>query len=330
MPSWKTSSLTPAITLGTLTIAVLMVLIVSSPTLSSSTTMADLNQPQPEEGAVAGTESIIEADKEDPTLVVTLLANELETRLNKSGAILEITSRLPEVNSTPFASSISPELHGIPRDADIPKRKVAQDILAADKDFQVIFFLMPNGDMYLEEPYSLQENLTRNNFAFRDYYKGAVETGNTYLGNVIISAATGSPQAYIATPMYSENSNDGTHLVGLWTGGLNLTNLSKSLQSLNLTAGQRVVYVDSNGSKIADSDANNTNPQESFANLTSFKNAIINGQSGSAIETIGNTKMIVTYQPVNVFHNTWAVLLMQQQPLPQPSNQTINSEQLLG
>jgi hypothetical protein len=109
--------------------------------------MADLNQTQPEEGSVAGTESIIEADKEDPTLVVTLLANELETRLNKSGAILEITSRLPEVNSAPFASSISPELHGIPRDADIPKRKVAQDILAADKDFQVIFFLMPNGDI---------------------------------------------------------------------------------------------------------------------------------------------------------------------------------------
>ena len=65
--------------------------------------MADLNQTQPEEGSVAGTESIIEADKEDPTLVVTLLANELETRLNKSGAILEITSRSPEVNSAPFA-----------------------------------------------------------------------------------------------------------------------------------------------------------------------------------------------------------------------------------
>jgi hypothetical protein len=47
--------------------------------------------------------------------------------------------------------------------------------------------------------------------------------------------------------------------------------------------------------------------------LTSFKNAIINGQSGSTIETIGNTKMLVTYQPVNVFHNTWAVLLMQEQ-----------------
>ena len=303
MTSFKTSNLTSAITLGTLTIAVLMVLIVSSPTLSSSTTtMADLNQPQPEEGTVAGTESIIEADKEDPTLVVTLLANELETRINKSGAILEITSRLPEVNSAPFASSISPELHGIPRDADIPKRKVAQDILAADKDFQVIFFLMPNGDMYLEEPYSLQENLTRNNFAFRDYYKEAVETGNTYLGNVIISAATGSPQAYIATPMYSENSNDGTHLVGLWTGGLNLTNLSKSLQSLNLTSnGEHIVYVDGQGQKVADSDGSQslltaniptTQNESSFADLEAFKNAINGQSSGSTTEIVNDTMCV--------------------------------------
>src|SRR3712207_8696241 len=50
------------------------------------------------------------------TLFRSTLANEVETRINKSGAILEITSRLPEARSTPFANSISPELNGIPRD----------------------------------------------------------------------------------------------------------------------------------------------------------------------------------------------------------------------
>jgi hypothetical protein len=177
--------------------------------------------------------------------------------------------------------------------------------------------------MYLEEPYSLQENLTRNNFAFRDYYKGAVETGNTYLGNVIISAATGSPQAYIATPMYSENSNDGTHLVGLWTGGLNLTNLSKSLQSLNLTSnGEHIVYVDGQGQKVADSngsqslltaDIPTTQNESSFVDLQAFKNAIINGQqsSGSTTEIVNDTMMLVSYHTVKAFSNTWVVLFMQ-------------------
>src|SRR5919198_4974989 len=124
-------------------------------------------------------------------LNIKLLANNLENRLNKSAAILEITSKLPEVRKVSFfASSINNTLHGIPKDTDLAKRKVAQDILSKYNDFRVIGFLMPNGDMYMLEPYSRQLNLTKTNFAFRDYYKGAVSTHNTYLGNVIIAASS--------------------------------------------------------------------------------------------------------------------------------------------
>ncbi|MBD0359370.1 MAG: cache domain-containing protein, partial [Nitrososphaeraceae archaeon] len=243
--------------------------------------------------------------------IVSVLANDLENRINKSGAILEITSKLQEVKSAPFASSIAPELNGIPKDVDMLKRNIAQDILSTDKDFEVIFFLMPNGDMYLEEPYSRQENLTTNNFAFRDYYKGAVGTRSTYLGNVIISASSGLPQANIAVPVYSENNKT---LVGVWASGLNLTNFSKSLQSLNLTNNERIVYVDQQGQKIADSNnqsLSRPNPlNESFADLQSFRNAI-NGGSGTMIEIINGTKMAVSYHPVKAFSNEWAVLFMQ-------------------
>ena len=290
--------------------AVLMALMVLPPTLfsssSSSTSMADLNQTQ-----------AIEADKKDPILLMSILANELETRINKSGAILEITSRLPQVKSAPYASLISSELHGIPQDVDIPKRKVAQHILDTDKDFQVIFFLMPNGDVYLVEPYSQQQNLTGNNFAFRDYYKGAIESRNTYLSDVIISAALGRPQANIAVPMYPENN--GT-LVGLWAGGLNLTSLSESLQSLNLTNNdiddERIVIVDQQGQKIVDSRSQslllgpNSTVNESFGDLQSFRNAI-NGQSGTITEIINGSMTAVSYHPVKAFSNVWTVLFMQ-------------------
>ncbi|MGC2484317.1 MAG: PDC sensor domain-containing protein, partial [Nitrososphaeraceae archaeon] len=144
-------------------------------------------------------ESTIPADR---SLLIKLLADDLENRLNKSAAILEITGELPQVKSASYASSISSELHGIPKDLDIAKRRVAQDILASDKDLQLIFFLMPNGDMYMEEPYSRQQNLTGNNFAYRDYYKGAVSTGDTYLGSVVISTSSGLPQSNIAVPLY--------------------------------------------------------------------------------------------------------------------------------
>src|ERR687890_584515 len=135
-------------------------------------------------------------------LNIKLLADNLENRLNKSAAILEITSKLPEVRKVSFASSINNTLHGIPKDTDLAKRKVAQDILSKYNDFRVIAFLMPNGDVYMEEPYSRQLNLTKTNFAFRDYYKGAVSTHNTYLGNVIIAASSGLPQANMAVSIF--------------------------------------------------------------------------------------------------------------------------------
>ncbi|MFL6526124.1 MAG: hypothetical protein ACJ70Q_08280 [Nitrososphaera sp.] len=75
-----------------------------------------------------------------PESLVTLISNGSETKINKSGTILEITSMLPEVNSIPFANSITAELHGISKDQDTQKRKVTQNILAADTDFQVVFF----------------------------------------------------------------------------------------------------------------------------------------------------------------------------------------------
>ncbi|MGE5660736.1 MAG: hypothetical protein ACM3X1_00660, partial [Ignavibacteriales bacterium] len=92
--------------------------------------------------------------------------------------------------------------------------------------------------------------------------------------------------------------------------------LNKELQSFNITSSDnstRIVYVGHNGQKVADSDINKSETPESFATLNSFKNAI-NGQSGSIIDMVDNTRMLVAYQPVNAFHNTWVVLLMQ--PLP--------------
>jgi hypothetical protein len=51
----------------------------------------------------------------------------LENRLNKSAAILEITSKLPEVKNPTYASFLNQTLrtlHGIGRDLDIQKREV--------------------------------------------------------------------------------------------------------------------------------------------------------------------------------------------------------------
>lgn len=249
------------------------------------------------------------------SLITKILAKNLENRIQKAGAILEITSKLPQVRDVPYAHLLNQTLntlHGIPQYADIEKRQVVKNILSSNNDLYEIFLLMPNGNMYFLEPYSIQQTLAVNNFAFRDYFQGAISTNDTYLGNVhTTAAASGARTAKIAVPTYFLKDN--STIAGVWAGSIDFNVLNKELQSLNLTSlgdGTRVVYVDGKGQKIADSDINKSKIPESFANLKGFK-AATGGQAGSTIDTVNNTKMLVSYQPVNAFHNTWVVLLMQ-------------------
>lgn len=250
-------------------------------------------------------------------LITNILAKNLENHIQKAGAILEITSKLPQVRDVPFANLLNQTLntlHGIPQYADIEKRQIAQNILSTNSDLRDVFFIMRNGDMYFDEPYSEQQSSSKSNFAFRDYFQGAIKTNATCLDKVVTTTgASGARGAVIAVPVYSIKDN--STIVGVLGGGIDLGILNEELQSLNLTSlddNIRVIYVDSNGQKAADSDINNNTNPESFTNLNSFKEAI-NGQSGSTIDTVNNTKMLVTYQPVNAFNNTYAVLLMQPQ-----------------
>ena len=249
------------------------------------------------------------------SLITNFLAKNLENRLQKAGAILEITSKLQLVRDVPYAHLLNQTLntlHGIPQYADIEKRQVVMNILSSNNDLYEIFLLLPNGDMYFLEPYSIQQTLTLNNFAFRDYFQGAIKTNDTYLGNVHnTAAASGASTAKIAVPVYSLKDN--STISGVWASSINFSVFNKELQSLNLASledSMRVVYVDSKGQKIADSDTNKSTIPESFSNLKGFK-AAMGGQAGSTIDTVDNTNMLVAYQPVNAFHNTWIVLLMQ-------------------
>jgi hypothetical protein len=286
-----------------LTSSLAAVLIITSPCYINAATNNTINS-ENRNGTISGATN---------NLITNILAKNLENHFQKAGAILEITSKLPQVRNVPFAHLLNQTLrteHGIPQYADTQKRQIAQNILSNYKDLQIIIFIMPNGDIYFDEPYSRQQISTTTNLEFRDYFQGVVKTKDIYLGNPSTSASSGQRQSVIAVPVFSLKDN--STLVGVWAGGMDFGVLNKELQSLNLTSldGIRAVYVGHNGQKIADSDISNASRLESFANLNSFKNAI-NGKAGSTIDTVDNTKMVVTYLPVKIFHNTWVVLLMQ-------------------
>ena len=137
------------------------------------------------------------------TNLVKLLANMVENRLHEAAILLEITSVDPAVQNTPFAYSISKIYMGIPGNLDSEKRKIAQGILSKDKDFGSVYFTMPNGDVYIGEPYSYQKQLPRLNYADRDWYKGVTALNNTYISSVFISASIHVPATAIVVPVYS-------------------------------------------------------------------------------------------------------------------------------
>lgn len=69
---------------------------------------------------------------------VLVLANSLENRIKDAAAVLEITSKLPQIMRKPNSSLLNATLetlHGIPYDSDMEKRKVAQDIISNYDDF---------------------------------------------------------------------------------------------------------------------------------------------------------------------------------------------------
>ena len=254
--------------------------------------------------------------------IVQLLANHLETKLNKSAILLKIVSDIPQIKTLPNASLINPSFHGIPKDTEIQKRQIFQNILSIDKDVEVISYLMPNGDMYFQEPYSRQENLTRDNFAFRDYYKGAVSTGNTYLGNVIISASSGLPVVLMSIPLYYANdsstskANNTENLIGLLGANQNITTFNKFLQSLPISENETAMYVDNNGLIIASSSLSpsphinkpgQSNDGGNISSLQSFKD-VISGKSGYNIENINDKDVLIVYAPVKFKSTIWGVL----------------------
>ena len=239
------------------------------------------------------------------TLAKILSAN-LVNYLNESASILQITSIMQEVGNAQFSDKINGSLHGISDSDDVEKRQIAKSILEHADTFHAITYLLPNGDMYMEEPYDRQLGQSRDNFAFRDYYQGAVNTRQAFLGDVIVSSSTGDKVVLISVPIYMKEDSS---LVGIWSGVLNLDKLNNMLSALSLPHDIRVVFVDGNGQKVADSNSLISNKSESFVDFNSFKSGK-SGKSGNIAEVINGTKYLTSYTAASILSKTWIVMVM--------------------
>jgi hypothetical protein len=239
------------------------------------------------------------------------IKNILESKVTKLATALQIASNLPQILQPPDINLIDPKVKGIPEDVDIEKRKIAK-IFMDQFEFASIVFLLNSGDVYFDEPFERQLNLTATNFAFRDYYQVVEKTKKTYLSDAIISKSSGRNLAVIATPVINKDNN----MTGILSGTINFNNYDKFLQSLNLQNNTRLVLIDKNGVKIGDSNEKETSAskesfeKKQFSNLTSFKLAL-EGKSGSILEKFEGKESQITFLPYDLFQNKRILLLIQ-------------------
>jgi hypothetical protein len=240
------------------------------------------------------------------------IKNILESKVTKLATALQIASSLPQILQPPDVNLIDPKVNGIPEDADIEKRKIAKILLDQFNEFSSVVFLLNNGDVYFDEPFERQLNLTATNFLFRDYYQVVEETKKTYLSDAIISKSSGRSLAVIATPVINKEND----MIGILHGTINFNNYDKFLQSLNLQNNSRLVLIDKTGVKIGDSTENQTSAskesfeKKQFSNLTSFKLAL-EGKSGSIVEKFEGKESQITFLPYDLFQNKRILLLIQ-------------------
>ena len=241
------------------------------------------------------------------TNTAKLISSVLETKISEKIKTMELEGDHSSVQNVGYANYINASIKGIPNNLDLEKRQSAQRILAFDKDFNVVFFTMPNGDMYIQEPYAAQINNKVLNFAFRDWYTGAVSSHQTYVSEAYLSQATDRKAVGISEPIYS---SDGS-LKGLWVGLINLNSLEQDISKLDFSHNKRIIIVDHKGHSIIDTaQMQNDNNFATYDNLESIQYAL-DGKSGSVVNVINGTKMFSTYEPAKIGTHVWAVVLMQ-------------------
>lgn len=240
---------------------------------------------------------------------ITSLSTRFQLRLQYVTGIIELAAQTAPIGNLPTSSNlISESLKGIPEDADSEKREFAKMLLDKKFDLDYVFYAMPNGDIYFLEPFDSQTHLTQLNFAFRDWYRGAIDTGSTYVSEVYVSANEKHNVIGIAVPIYDDHTNQ--TLSGIFVGALNLGSLQKSLAMISLGQNEYLLIVDHNGNVVADTRKSESDTQIRKFNLDLSAHADSNRVS-TVTQTIDGKDMFVTFKTVPVGTHQWLVLSVQ-------------------
>lgn len=229
---------------------------------------------------------------------VSLVSNGVSNKIESSVSVITLTAQAPVVKNIDYANLIDEKLKGIPESADTPKREFAKTLLRTYPDFEFITFHMPNGDFYLMEPFSDQLNVTRLNFADRDWYGGVMSTMDTYTSEVYESTTLKRNVVAIRAPVF----DDGGKFIGIWGGSLDLKFLEDVTKTLILEKNVQISFYDQYGKTIFNT-ADDVEGQSEFVKLA----------LGDKADTIvyEPKKLLLSYSPIKIGKQNWALVVTQ-------------------
>ena len=243
-------------------------------------------------------------DLQNRTKQTMVLADVFATRIDEITNLLETTSCYPAVRNISYANLVSNEFMGIPESSDIEKRNVAKYLIKNESILGGVYFTLPNGDVYLGEPYSAQEQLPRINFADRDWYKGVSRTNETYISSVFFSASTRAPATAIALPVYQDDSS--IELIGYWVGIINIGTLWKNIKDDYLPGAQELNVIDHEGTEMFNSGKYNYTEIQSAPSFYENGNVTMIYKDSATIRILEGNVVAISY-PIHIRSHVWTV-----------------------
>lgn len=251
-----------------------------------------------------GLKNSIIQDLQNRTKQTMVLADVFATRIDEITNLLETTSSYPAVRNISYANLVSNEFMGIPESSDIEKRNVAKYLTKNESILGGVYFTLPNGDVYLGEPYSAQEQLPRINFADRDWYKGVSRTNETYISSVFFSASTRAPATAIALPVYQDDSSN--ELIGYWVGIINIGPLWKNIKDVYLPGAQELNVIDHEGTEMFNSGKYNYTEIQSAPSFYENGNVTMIYKDSATIRILEGNVVAISY-PIHIRSHVWTV-----------------------
>jgi PAS domain S-box-containing protein len=162
---------------------------------------------------------------------------------------------------------------------------------------------LPNGDVYLAEPYSSQQNLEVRNFSFRDWYNGVTTSMKPYISESYKTQYTNEMTLAMAAPIMEQNN-----LVGIVHATLNLDDIKNTLHNMSLGNETKIFIIDHNGNIVFTSSQKST-----FDSMDISFNDLIKNFDGHdyLITQINGQNVLVLRSAIPAGQNQWHVFFLQ-------------------